>query len=69
MEIHGIKEFLDLFEKMFIVLLTSLVNVSSHTIHVSLSNQNFKIQLTIINIRPIEYNPFVVKLDEFCWKL
>ena len=69
MEIHGIKKFLDLFEKMFIVLLTSLVNVSSHTIHVSLSNQNFKIQLTFINIRPIEYNPFVVKLDEFCWKL
>ena len=34
--------------KMFIVLLSSIVNVSNHTKCVSLSNQKCEIQLTLI---------------------
>ena len=29
-----------------------------------LSNQKYRIQLTIINLHPTEYAPIVVKLDE-----
>ena len=45
-------------EKKFIVLLTSivLVNASSHAKCVSLSNQKCKIQPTLINLHPNEYN-------------
>ena len=56
-------------KKMFIVSLTSLVNASSHTKCVSLSNQKFEIQSTLINLHSNEYNqelhyyPFAVKLD------
>ena len=56
-------------EKMFIVSLTTLVNASSHTKCVSLSNQKFEIQSTLINLYSNEYNqelhyyPFAVKLD------
>ena len=43
-------------EKMFIVLLINLVNASSHAKCVSLSNQKCKIQPTLINLHPNEYN-------------
>ena len=43
-------------EKMFIVLLITLVNASSHAKCVSLSNQKCKIQPTLINLHPNEYN-------------
>ena len=42
--------------KMFIVLLTSLVNASSSTKCVSLSNQKSKIQPTVINLHPNQYS-------------
>ena len=53
---------------MFIVLLSSIDNVSNHTKCVSSSNQKRKIQPTI-NLYPNEYSqefhycPFLVKLD------
>ena len=37
-------------KKIFIMLLSSVVNASNHTKCVSLSNQKFKIQPTLINI-------------------
>ena len=43
-------------EKMFVVLLIALVNASSHAKCVSLSNQKCKIQPTLINLHPNEYN-------------
>ena len=43
-----------LIKKKFIELLTSLVNGSNHTKCVSLSNQNFMIQHTLINLHPNE---------------
>ena len=51
---------------MFSVFLTSLVNASNHTKCVSLSNQKFEIQPTLINLHPNElhYYPFAVKLDK-----
>ena len=54
---------------MFIRLSTGLVHGSNHTKSVSLSNQKFMIQPTLINSDPNEYNrelhyyPFVVKVD------
>ena len=56
-------------KKIFIVLLTSLVNASNHTKCVSLSNQKYETQPTLINLHPNEYSqelhcyPFAVKLD------
>ena len=56
-------------KKVFIVLLTSFVNFSSHTKCVSLRNQKCEIQPTLINSHPSEYSqelhyfPFVVNLD------
>ena len=56
-------------KKMFIVLLTSIVNASNHTKYVSLCNQKCKIQPTLINLHPNEYRQelhyylFEVKLD------
>ena len=56
-------------KKMFIVLLTSIVNASSHIKCVSLSNQIYTTQPTLINLHPNEctqglrYYPFAVKLD------
>ena len=56
-------------KKMFIVLLSSLVNASNHTKCVSLNNQKWKIQPTLINLHPNEYSqefhyyPISVKLD------
>ena len=57
-------------KKMFIVLLTNIVNVSSHIKCVSLSNEKCEIQPTLINLHPNEYRqelhyyPFAVKLDK-----
>ena len=56
-------------KKMFIVLLTSIVNACSHTKFVSLRNQNCMTQPTLINLHANEYSqefhyyPFAVKLD------
>ena len=53
---------------MFIVLWRIIVNLSSHTKCVSLSNQNFIMEPAFINLHPNEYSqefnyyPFVVKL-------
>ena len=52
---------------MFIVLLSSIVNVSDHTKCVSLSNQKCVTQPALINLHPNEYSqefhhyPFAVK--------
>ena len=59
---------LGIIKKMFIVLLTSIVNVSNHTNCVLLKNQKCMIQPTVINLHPDEYSqefhyyPFSVKL-------
>ena len=56
-------------KKIFIVLLTGLVNGSNHTKCVWSSNQKCMIQPTLINLHPNEYSqefhyyPFAVKLD------
>ena len=56
-------------KKMFIIIISSIVNASNHTKCVSLSNQKCMIQTTLINLHPNEYNqefhyyPFAVKLD------
>ena len=58
-----------LITKIFIGLLTGLVNGSNHTKCVSLSNQKCMIQPTLINLHPNEYSqelhyhPLAVKLD------
>ena len=58
-----------LIKKIFIGLLTGLVNASNHTKCISLSNQKCEIQPTLINSHPDEYKqefhycPFSVKLD------
>ena len=56
-------------KKIFIILLTSLVNASSHIKVVSVRNQKCKIQPTLTNLHPNEYSqelhyyPFAVKLN------
>ena len=56
-------------KKMFIVLLSSITNASNHTKCVSLSNQKWEIQSTLINLHPNKYSqefhyyPFAVKLN------
>ena len=45
-------------KKIFIMLLSSIVNASNHTKCVSLSNQKFKIQPTLINILMNTVNSF-----------
>ena len=58
-----------LIKKIFIGLLTGLVNGSNHTKCVLLSNQKCQIQPTLINLHPNEYSqefhyyPSAVKLD------
>ena len=55
---------------MLIVLLTSLVNASSHTKFLFLSNQKCDIQPTLIKLHPnhyskeLHYYPFAIKLDK-----
>ena len=57
-------------KKMFIGLLTALVNASNHTKCVYLSNQKCEIQPIFINLHPNKYSqkfhyyPFTVKLDK-----
>ena len=59
----------ELIKKIFIGLLTGLLNGSNHTKCVSLSKQICEIQHTIINLHPTEYSQefhyylFSVKLD------
>ena len=59
----------ELIKKIFIELLTGLVNGSNHTKCVFLSNQKCMIQPTLINLHLNEYSqefpyyPFAVKLD------
>ena len=56
---------------MIIVLLTNIVNASSHTKYVFLSNQKCEIQPTLINLHPngysqeLHYYLFAVKLDRY----
>ena len=56
-------------KKMFIVLLTSIVNASNHTKCVLLNNQKCMTPPTLTNLHPNEYSqefqyfPFAVKLD------
>ena len=59
----------ELIKKIFIGLLTGLLNGSNHTKCVSLNKQIYEIQHTIINLHPNEYSQefhyylFAVKLD------
>ena len=43
-------------KKIFIGLLTSVVNASNHTKCVSLNNDQCKVQSTLINVHPNEYS-------------
>ena len=70
-DILGIHRYLmfELIKKIFIGLLTGLVNEYNYTKCASLSNQKYMIQPTLINSHPNEYSqglhyyPFGVKLD------
>ena len=59
----------ELIKKIFIRLLTNIVNASKHKKCISLSNQKFLTQPALINLHPNEYSqefqnyPFAVKLD------
>ena len=46
---------LDFIKNIFIGLLTELVKSSNHTKCVSLTNQKYTTQPTLINLNPIEY--------------
>ena len=56
---------------MFLKLLISIVNASDHIKLVLLSNQDYDIQCTFINLHPSEYTqyfhhyPFTVQLDKY----
>ena len=69
MKVTGYKITLGLIKKLFIGLLTGLVNRYNHTKCATLSNQKFEIQPTLINLYSNEYSqeyhyyPFLVKLD------
>ena len=56
-----------LIKKMFAVFLTRLVNASSRIKYVSLCNQKYDIQFTLINLHPREFNQisllFAIKLE------
>ena len=58
-----------LIKKLFVVLLTSIVSASNHTKRMSLSNQKYMTQPTLINLHPNEYSQelhyylFVVNLQ------
>ena len=55
--------------KMFIEILTNIVNASNHTKCLSLNNHQCIVQVSLINLHPNEYNqglcyyPFAVNLD------
>ena len=61
---------LRIIKKIFIVILTSMVNASNYTKCISLSNQKSEIQPTLITlylneyIQELHYYPFAVKLDK-----
>ena len=61
----------EIIKKIFIGLLTSLVNGSNHTKCVSLSNQKCMTQPALINFYPnkcsheFHYYPFAVRLDRW----
>ena len=69
MERKGYETMFGLLKKVLVGLLTGLVNGSNHTKCISLSNQKYMSQLTLINLRPNEcsqefhYYSFAVKLD------
>ena len=71
MKITGYKIMLGLIKKLFIGLLTGLVNGSNHTKCATLSNQKFEIQPTLIKLysnvysQEYHYYPFLVKLDGY----
>ena len=52
---------LRIIKKMFIGVISSIVNASNHTKCVSLSNQKCEIQLTLVNLRSNEYGQDQVK--------
>ena len=58
----------EIIKKLFLVLLSSIINASNHTKCTSLSNQKCKIQPNFINLHPNEYSQefhyysFTVKL-------
>ena len=60
----------ELINKMFIGLLTTIVNASNHIKCISLSNQKCMIQPTLINLHPnqnsqeLDYYPFAANLDK-----
>ena len=70
MKKHDRKECLCLL-KMFIWLLTSIVNVSNNTKCTSLNNQQCMMQVTFVNLHPNEYAqvllcyPFSVNFDKY----
>ena len=63
-----------LMKQVFLGLLASIVNASSHAEGISLKNQQCMIQATLINLHPnqygqgLRYYPFVFNL-EMCGKL
>ena len=71
MKITGYKIMLGLIKKLFIGLLTGLVNGSNHTKCATLCNQKFEIQPTLIKLysnvysQECHYYPFLVKLDVY----
>ena len=60
-----------LIRKMFVILLTSIVNVSNNAKCIFLSNQQCKTQHNPINLHPNDYSqglryyPFTVNLDRY----
>ena len=62
-------------KKTFIVLLSSIIDVSNYTKYVSLNNQKCEIHPNLINSHPNEYSqefhyyPFAAKLDRFVGSL
>ena len=58
-----------LMKKMFVRVLTSIVNATNHTNCISLNNQQWMTQPTLFNLHPNEYSqrlhyyPFAVNLD------
>ena len=52
---------LRIIKKMFIGVISSIVNAPNHTKCVSLSNQKCEIQLTLVNLRSNEYSQDQVK--------
>ena len=62
---------MEFLQKIFIILLSNIVNGSHHTKCISLNNQKCMVQPTLINLHPdkhsqeFHYYPCAVKLDRF----